>query len=132
LDILLISDQPLTVIALRSVLSSHEHVATVVDAAYMAEAMTLLTGPHQFGMIVLDLDTHGVRAVSTSALMRELWPHIPLVILSSAACDAGLVRSVDLGVIGYALKTEETDTLREAFRLMLAGHTRLPAQPLAA
>lgn len=132
MDILLISDQPLTVIALRGVLSSHEQVASVVDAAYMAEAMTLLTGPHQIGMIVLDLDTHGVRAISTTALMRELWPHIPLVILSSVAGDAGLVRSVDLGVIGYALKTEETDTLRQAFRLMLAGHTRLPEQPLAA
>lgn len=132
MDILLISDQPLTVIALRSVLNGNDHVAAVIDAAYMAEAMTMLSGPHQFGMIVLDLDTHGVRAVSTTALMRELWPHIPLVILSSAACDAGLVRSVDLGVIGYALKTEATDTLREAFRLMLAGHQRLPALPLAA
>ena len=67
MDILLISDQPLTVIALRSVLSGHDQVAGVIDAACMAEAMTLLTGPHQFGMIVLDLDTHGVRAVITRA-----------------------------------------------------------------
>jgi DNA-binding NarL/FixJ family response regulator len=125
-DILLISDQPLTVLALRAMLSRPTAVAQVVDAAYMAEAMTLLSGPHRFGMIVLDLDTHGVRAVSTTALLRELWPHIPLVILASGESDSSLVRSVDLGVCGYVLKTEETEYLREAFRRMIAGEVHLP------
>ena len=132
MDILLISDQPLTVLALRSVLSRHQPVANVVDAAYMAEAMTMLAGPHAFSMIVLDLDTHGVRAVSTTALMRELWPHIPLVILSSSDCDATLVHSVDLGVAGYVLKTADTDELRDAFRRMLAGEVVMPEFSLAA
>jgi len=125
-DILLISDQPLTVLALRAVLGRSEPVGQVVDASYMAEAMSMLAGPHAFGLIVLDLDTHGVRAVSTTALLRELWPQIPLVILASSECDSAIVRSVDLGVSGYLLKTTDTDSLRAAFRRIRAGEVVLP------
>jgi DNA-binding NarL/FixJ family response regulator len=125
-DILLISDQPLTVIALRAVLSRHEPVARVVDATHMAEAMTLLTGPHEFKLLVLDLDTHGVRPVSTTALLREMWPHIPLALLATTECDSTIVRSVDLGVSGYLLKTADSDTLRTAFQRMLAGEIYVP------
>lgn len=127
MDILLISDQPLTVLALRAVLSRHEPVAKVVDASHMAEAMTMLTGPHEFALVVLDLDTHGVRPVSTTALMREMWPHIPLALLATTECDSTIVRSVDLGVCGYVLKTADSQELRKAFQQMLAGEVYMPA-----
>ena len=126
MDILLISDQPLTVLALRAVLNRHEPVANVVDASHMAEAMTLLTGPQKFDLMVLDLDTHGVRPVSTTALLREMWPQMPLALLASTECDSTIVRSVDLGVCGYVLKTADADTLRSAFKQMLAGDIYMP------
>jgi DNA-binding NarL/FixJ family response regulator len=125
-DILLISDQPLTVLALRAVLGRHEPVARVVDASHLAEAMTLLTGPHEFALVALDLDTHGVRPVSTTALLREMWPDLPLALLATTECDSTIVRSVDLGVCGYLLKSADADTLRSAFRRMLAGEVYLP------
>jgi DNA-binding NarL/FixJ family response regulator len=131
-DILLISDQPLTVLALRAVLSRHQPVANVVDASHMAEAMTLLNGKHSFRLLVLDLDTHGVRAVSTTALLREMWPHIPMALLASSECDSTIVRSVDLGVSGYVLKTADTQTLRHAFQQMLAGNVYMPEFSLEA
>jgi DNA-binding NarL/FixJ family response regulator len=125
-DILLISDQPLTVLALRAVLSRHEPVARVVDASHMAEAMTMLTGPHEFQLMVLDLDTHGVRPVSTTALLREMWPHIPLALMATTECDSTIVRSVDLGASGYVLKTSDAATLRRAFQQMLRGEIYMP------
>lgn len=126
MDILLISDQPLTVLALRAVLARHEPIANVVDASHMAEAMGLLAGKHRFQLLVLDLDTHGVRAVSTTALLREMWPQLPLALLASTECDSAIVRSVDLGVSGYLLKTADAQTLRTAFARLLAGDVCLP------
>ena len=126
MDILLISDQPLTVLALRAVLGRHKPIANVVDATHMAEAMTMLTGPHRFRLLVLDLDTHGVRAVSTTALLRELWPQLPLAVLASSECDSTIVRAVDLGVSGYVLKTADAACLRQAFQQMLAGEAYMP------
>ena len=126
MDILLISDQPLTVLALRAVLGRQEPLARVVDASHLAEAMSMLAGPHEFKLMVLDLDTHGVRPVSTTALLRELWPQLPLALLASAECDSTIVRSVDLGVSGYVLKSSDAPALREAFRHMLAGEVVLP------
>ncbi len=126
MDVLVISDQPLTVLALRAVLTGHTPVREVLDATYMAEAMTMLSSRHEIGLVVLDIDTHGVRAVSTTALLREMWPQVPLAILSSSECDSTIVRSVDLGVSGYVLKTADTETLRAAFRRMLAGEVYMP------
>lgn len=126
MDILLISDQPLTVVALRAVLRRQVPDAQVLDAAYMAEAMTLLNEHTDVRLVVLDLDTHGVRPVSTSALLRELWPQVPLVVLASNESDAGLLESVDLGVAAYLLKTAETQALHDAFGELLrhGGHDR--------
>jgi DNA-binding NarL/FixJ family response regulator len=125
-DILLISDQPLTVLALRAVLGRQEPKARVVDASHLAEAMSMLAGPHDFKLLVLDLDTQGVRRLSTTALLRELWPQLPLALLASTECDSTIVRAVDLGVSGFVLKSAEAPALRAAFRQMLAGGVYLP------
>jgi DNA-binding NarL/FixJ family response regulator len=126
MDLLLISDQPLTVLALRAVLSRHEPVANVVDATHLAEAMGLLSGPHDFRLIVLDLDTHGVRPVSTAALLREMWPRIPMALLASQGGPASWVDSPwmdtgDLGLSGCLLKTASATELRSAVAGMLRG-----------
>ena len=126
MDILLISDQPLTVLALRAVLGRQAPMARVVDASHLAEAVSMLAEPHGFKLMVLDLDTQGVRPLSTTALLRELWPRLPLALLASKDCDATVVRAVDLGVSGYVLKTADAQTLREAFGRMLAGEVCLP------
>jgi DNA-binding NarL/FixJ family response regulator len=120
-DILLISDQPLTVLALRAVLGRHEAVADVVDASHLAEAMSMLSTEHAYQLLLLDLDTHGVRPVSTTALLRELWPQIPLALLMSRDRDASEVRAVGLGVSGYLSKTAAANELRDAVRKLTRG-----------
>ena len=127
MDLLLISDQPLTVMALRAVLSRHEPIAQVADASHLVEAMGLLSGPHAFRLIVLDLDTHGVRAVSTTALLREMWPHLPMALLASSPGDAALVRSIDLGIRGCLPKAAPAAELRAAFTRLLRGENLMPA-----
>ena len=131
MDVLVISDQPLTVLAMRAILAREKGVESVVDATHMAEAMTLLQEGN-IKLIVLDLDTHGVRPIGTPALMREMWPQIPLAILSSRDCDATIVKAVDLGVCGYMLKTADTETLRSAVRQMLEGQVYVPECSLEA
>src|SRR5688500_20182566 len=79
---LVISDQPLTVIALQSVLRRADPEADLLDATHLGEALRTLHDQGPFDFIVLDLDTHGVRRVSGAALLRQMWPGVPLALSS--------------------------------------------------
>jgi len=125
MDVLVISDQALTVLATRAVFRRHAQVGEVADANHLAEAIRMLRR-QRFGLIVLDLDTHGVRPICTTALLRQHWPDVPLAVLSSRDCDATIVRAVSLGVSGYVLKTADTPTLHAAFAQLLAGRLYVP------
>ena len=67
---LVVSDQPLTVIAMQSVLRRLAPRAEQLDASYLGEAMQLLTEHGPVDLMVLDLDTHGMQRVSGAALFR--------------------------------------------------------------
>lgn len=132
MEALVISDQPLTVVGIRSLLRTVDPTVSVCDATHMAEAMGMLCGEHRIGLIVLDLDTHGTRPLMNIALLRDMWPCIPLAVMSSKECDSTIVQAVDLGVAGYLLKSADNDTLRAALKHMLAGDICLPEFKLAA
>ena len=126
--VLVISDQPLTVFALRSVLQHCEPSAVVDDATYLAEAMELLTAArrHPIDLIILDLDMPAVRRVHGAMLLRQMWPDIPLAVISAIEPDLDVVRTIDIGAMGYLLKTADTDTLVNAVRHVMAGSVYLP------
>jgi DNA-binding NarL/FixJ family response regulator len=126
MDVLAIPDQPLTVLALRSMLRQVSPASDVFDASHLGEAMAMLGKGEHFGMIVLDLDTHGVRGPGTPALLRQMWPSVPLVLLASRECDVSIVRAVELGVSGYVLKTASTEELQRACSILLAGGIYVP------
>lgn len=132
MEAVVISDQPLTVLGIRSLLHAVDAAVRVCDATHMGEAMGMLSGEHRIGLIVLDLDMHGARPLMNIALLRDLWPSVPLAVISSKDCDSTIVDAVDLGVLGYLLKNADTDTLRDGFRQMLAGEVYLPDLRLAA
>ncbi|HET9643819.1 MAG TPA: response regulator [Burkholderiaceae bacterium] len=119
-NVLVISDQPLAVFALRAMLARPALVAQVHDANHLSEAMQMLSGRQPYDMIVLDLDTGGVRPVSTSALLRQMWPEIPLVLLWSEESQADWVQSADLHIAACLSKRIDTETLRSSLRSMLS------------
>lgn len=132
MEALVISDQPLTVLGIRTLLRTVDQSVAVCDATHMADAMGMLCGEHHVGLIVLDLDTRGTRPLMNIALLRDMWPNIPLAVISSKNCDSTMVKAVDLGVVGYLLKSSENDTLRTALKHVLAGDVCLPEFKLAA
>jgi len=123
---LVISDQPLTVIALLSVLRHARPDAQLFDATHLGEALQTLTEQGPFDFVMLDLDTYGAKRVSGAALLRQMWPTVPLALVSESQHDEDVVRSVDIGAMGYLLKTDTTETLADAMAHMLAGQVHLP------
>lgn len=129
---LVISDQPLTVIALQSVLRRVAPQAELYDATHLGEAMQLLTEDGPFDLLVLDLDTHGVKRVSGAALLRQMWPAMPTALIADMEHDEDVTRSVDIGATAYVLKSDPTDKLSAALSGALATRSRQPEPALAA
>jgi DNA-binding NarL/FixJ family response regulator len=123
---LVISDQPLTVIALLSVLRHADPEADLFDATHLGEALRTLSDQGPFDFIVLDLDTHGVKRVSGAALLRQMWPGVPLALISESQHEQDVRRSVDIGATGYLLKTDTTEVLSDAVARMLPARHELP------
>lgn len=121
MEALVISNHALTVFGVRSLLYAVEPGIVVCDASHMAEAMGMLAGEHRFRVIVLDLDTPGGRPLMHAALLRDMWPSIPLVVIGSKAGDSTMERASELGVVACLHKDEDTDMLRRSFRRVLAG-----------
>jgi DNA-binding NarL/FixJ family response regulator len=121
LKTLVVSDQPLTVIALQSVLRRVAPGAEQLDATHLGEAMQLLTEHGPVDLMVLDLDTHGMRRVSGAALLRQMWPAVPMMLVCDAEHAVDASRSADIGVDACLLKADPTDKISAAFASVLAS-----------
>lgn len=118
---LVVSDQPLTVIALQSVVRRVAPHAEQLDATHLGEAMQLLTEHGPVDLMVLDLDTHGMRRVSGAALLRQMWPGVPMMLVCDAEHAADASRSADIGAEACLLKADPTEKISAAFASVLAG-----------
>ena len=118
---LVVSDQPLTVIAMQAVLRRVAPRAEQLDANHLGEAMQLLTEHGPVDLMVLDLDTQGMRRVSGAALLRQMWPGVPMMLVCDAEHAADASRSADIGAEGCLLKADPTDKFSAAFASVLAG-----------
>jgi DNA-binding NarL/FixJ family response regulator len=121
MEALVISNQALTVFGVRSVLCAVEPSMVVCDATRMVQAMGLLAAEHDFRVIVLDLELNDGRPLMNAALLRDMWPDIPLVVMAPKGGDPMMERALELGVREYLHKREDTDVLRAAFGRVLAG-----------
>ena len=125
--ILVISDQPLTVFALRTVLQQCDPAAAVDGAASLAEAMTLLAvNGSSIELILFDIDMPESRRLHGAPLLHQMWPDISLAVVSAIEPDDDVVRSINIGAMGYLVKTAGAQTLMEALRQIMAGGLYLP------
>jgi DNA-binding NarL/FixJ family response regulator len=121
MEVLSISDQPLVQTRMRSALRAFDERAALCEADGMSQAMGMLCGDHRFALIVLDLDSRGTRPLMNTALLRDLWPSLPLLVLSSKASESTLAQALELGAIGHLQKSADTASFVEALAGALAG-----------
>jgi DNA-binding NarL/FixJ family response regulator len=121
MDVLVISDQLLARVGVRAQLQAIDPGLTVCEACDMGQAMARLNVEPAARLIVLDLDAHRSRPLMNTVLLRELWPDIPLVVMSSKPSRSALQQAQEAGVAAYFDKAADTALLREALKQVLAG-----------
>ena len=90
------------------------------------EALSLLDERGAADLALMDLAMPGTPGLQGIALLRERWPQMPVVALSSADDRDTVLKAIDAGAMGFVPKSSSSAVLMAALRLILARGIYLP------
>ena len=104
MKVLLVDDHPLILMALQAVVAGLEDGIEVVAADSGAHALRAMAEHPDLGLALLDLRLGDADGFDVLADMRRDHPQVPVVVVSASEQVADVVRSLDLGAMGFVPK----------------------------
>jgi DNA-binding NarL/FixJ family response regulator len=122
--IVIADDQALFREGLRTLLSTRSDMEVVGEAANGDEAVALVEALRP-NVVLMDLRMPKVDGVQATARIRERWPEIPVLVLTTFDDDANLFGALKAGAAGYLLKDVSSETLISAIQAAARGEAFL-------
>ena len=122
--IVIADDQALFREGLRTLLSTRPDMDVVGEAADGDEAVALVE-QLQPDVVLMDLRMPKVDGIQATARIRERWPEIPVLVLTTFDDDANLFGALRAGAAGYLLKDVSSETLVSAIQAATRGESFL-------
>lgn len=132
MKIMIVDDHPLIQEALAQVLQNLDRQIEIFAAHDREQTIRQIAGHDRFDLVLLDLDVPGVTGFSLLRELRELYPEIPIVVLSGKHDRNTVLGAIDLGAMGFIPKTSNSKVLLSALQVVLSGSVYLPAEIIAA
>ncbi len=129
MKVLLADDHDLVRDGMIAILSRDDPSIKVTAVDDLGSALGMLED-HDFDVIVLDLRMPGMRGLAGISRVRELYPDLPIVLLSGAISQGDVDEAYDLGIRGFVPKTLAGKALVNALRLVVAGERYVPSTML--
>jgi NarL family two-component system response regulator YdfI len=107
---------------LQLMLATSEEFALVGEAADGAAAIDLVERL-QPDVVLMDVRMPGIDGLEAIARIRERWPHVEVVILTTYNEDDLMIRGLLAGARGYLLKDCTLETLLQTLRSAARGET---------
>ena len=126
MKVLLIDDHPLILSALQAVIQGLGDDLTVVGVGSAAEARATLKADADYDLVLLDLQLGETSGFDLLAELREAYPALPVVVVSASDRTSDVIRSIDMGAMGFVPKRATNDTLFEALHLVMSGGIYVP------
>jgi DNA-binding NarL/FixJ family response regulator len=122
--VVIADDQALFREGLRTLLSTRPEVEVVGEAADGGEALNLVERlePH---VVLMDLRMPVMDGIQATAHIRDRWPSIPVLVLTTFDDDASLFGALRAGAAGYLLKDVSSETLMAALTAAARGEAFL-------
>jgi DNA-binding NarL/FixJ family response regulator len=131
LTVLIADDHPLVRDALARTVRKLADVVAVHEVGDL-DALLNLARAGGADLALIDLNMPGMNGISGLVRLREAAPTLPVVVASGQE-DATTIRSVlAAGAVGFIPKSEKSEFLLSALRLVQAGGTYVPARLLEA
>ena len=133
MKVLLVDDHPLILSALQGVIQGLADDVTVVGAGSARAARETLQGADaEFDVVLLDLQLGDADGFDLLSELRSAYPSLPVVVVSASDRASDVIRSIDLGAMGFVPKRASNETLQEALRLVMSGGIYVPPMSLGA
>ena len=130
MKVLLIDDHPLILQALQTVIQSLGNDTTVVGAGSARAARDALRADADFDLVLLDLQLGDADGFDVLAEFRRTYPALPVVVVSASDRHSDVIKSIDLGAMGFVPKRASNDTLFEALNMVMSGGIYIPPMTL--
>ncbi len=126
MKVLLVDDHPLILSALQSVIKGLGDHVTVVGAGSARAARDALKSENDFDLVLLDLQLGDADGFDLLVEFRAGYPALPVVVVSASDRASDVIRSIDLGAMGFVPKRATNETLFEALHMVMSGGIYVP------
>lgn len=130
MKVLVVDDHALIREALHSVLKQLNREAVIFEASNSQKAMRIVEEHPDISFILLDINLPDRDGFSVLRELRERYPTIAIVILSSSDDQDTVKRAFKLGALGFIPKTTEREVILNAIKLVFSGGVYIPSQML--
>jgi NarL family two-component system response regulator YdfI len=124
-------DHPVVRDGLRMMLEEMTEGFEVVGEATDGEAAVRVVGERQPDVVLMDLRMPGMGGLAAIEHIRQRWPHMAVLILTTYDEDELMIRGLQAGAAGYLLKDCSSATLLKAIRTVAQGEILVQAEVLA-
>jgi NarL family two-component system response regulator LiaR len=121
---MIVDDHALVRTGLGAFLQVYDDLEMVAEAGSGEEAIQLCR-ELQPDVVLMDLVMPGMDGTEAMRAIREHWPHIQIIALTSFKEQEWIDKTLRAGAVGYLLKNVQADELAEAIRAAYAGHPTL-------
>jgi len=126
MKVLLVDDHPLILSALQTVIKGLGDHVSVVGAGSARDAREALKAADDFDLVLLDLQLGDADGFDLLVEFRAAYPALPVVVVSASDRASDVIRSIDLGAMGFVPKRATNETLFEALHMVMSGGIYVP------
>jgi len=126
MKVLLIDDHPLILAALQSVIQGLGDHVEVAAASSGRAAREFLQQDTTVDLVLLDLHLGDADGFDLLAEFRSTYPALPVVVISASDRTSDVIRSIDMGAMGFVPKRASNETLVEALQQVISGGVYVP------
>jgi DNA-binding NarL/FixJ family response regulator len=126
MKVLLVDDHPLILSALQTVIKGLGDHVNVVGAGSARAAREALQAENDFDLVLLDLQLGDADGFDLLVEFRAAYPALPVVVVSASDRASDVIRSIDLGAMGFVPKRSTNETLFEALHMVMSGGIYVP------
>ncbi len=120
LSVLIVDDHPLYRKGIKRILNNIEFVTLCEEAENGRDCINKLKEAH-FDIILLDLQMPEMDGVETAAVIKRDFPKSKIIILTMSDSKRQMIELLDMGVLGYVLKSTDELELTEAILRVSEG-----------
>ncbi len=132
MKVLLIDDHPLILAALQSVIQGLGDNVTVHAADSGRSARETLRADAGYDLVLLDLQLGDADGFDLLAELRTKYPALPVVVISASDRTSDVIRSIDMGAMGFVPKRATNETLFDALQQVMSGGVYVPPMSMGA